>query len=149
MVTSPIGHQIPELEAVRRNREELLQAQQLVERALATPAAGPGWGERFARRIAELRDAFAAHVQVTEGADGLYAGILDRAPRLAHSVDKLVHDHAAIAVSIDALCQRATTADPQWVRRWASDLTRQMSRHRQRGADLLYEAYATDIGGET
>jgi hypothetical protein len=34
-------------------------------------------------------------------------------------------------------------------RGWASDLLRELSRHRQRGADLVYEAYATDIGGET
>ncbi len=149
MVTSPIGAHIPSLEAVRRNREELLLAQQLVERSLAVPAADPGWSDRFSRRLAELRDAFAAHVQVTEGADGLYAGVLDRAPRLAHNVDKLTHDHAAISVSIEALCQRATAADPQWVRRWAGDMLRQLSRHRQRGADLLYEAYEADIGGET
>ena len=149
MVTSPIGQQAPSLEAVRRNREELLQTIHVLERTLAVPAADPEWGVRFGRRLAALRDAFAAHVEVTEGAGGLYTEVLDRAPRLAHGVDRLIQDHATLAAAIDALCQRAHTADPQFVRRWTSDLLRQLSRHRQQGADLLYEAYETDIGGET
>jgi hypothetical protein len=56
----------------------------------------------------------------------------------------------------------APAGDPGWwarvstrlhalreLRTWASDLLRELSRHRQRGADLVYEAYETDIGGET
>ncbi|WP_422771495.1 hypothetical protein ACN28C_33630 [Plantactinospora sp. WMMC1484] len=31
----------------------------------------------------------------------------------------------------------------------ATDLLRELFRHRQRGADLVYEAYQPDIGGET
>jgi hypothetical protein len=37
----------------------------------------------------------------------------------------------------------------QVLRGWTSDLLHELSRHRQRGADLVYEAYETDIGGET
>jgi hypothetical protein len=35
------------------------------------------------------------------------------------------------------------------VRQRADELLAALSRHRQRGADLVYEAYATDLGGET
>ena len=40
--------------------------------------------------------------------------------------------------------------DPEWVERLRSVLTSllvALARHRQRGADLVYEAYAVDIGG--
>ncbi len=35
------------------------------------------------------------------------------------------------------------------IRRCGGELLRALSRHRQRGADLVYDAYETDIGGET
>jgi hypothetical protein len=90
-------------------------------------------------------------VVVTEGPDGLYSELLDHAPRLCRGVNILVREHAAIVAAVDAL--HARVGDPaiaaEQVRSWASDLLRELSRHRQRGADLVYEAYATDIGGET
>ena len=88
---------------------------------------------------------------VTEGPDGLYAELLDHAPRLTRQVQVLVREHAAVAATMSGLQRRIDTPDVRVedLRTWASDLLRELSRHRQRGADLVYEAYATDIGGET
>jgi hypothetical protein len=141
----------PPLAAARRHRLALLHAIQSFERALAVPAGNPGWCDGVTGRLGSLRAAFAEHVVVTEGSDGLYAELLDHAPRLARGVDVLIREHAALAAAMDAL-QRQVAAGPaaiEEVRGWASDLLREMSRHRQRGADLVYEAYAMDIGGET
>jgi hypothetical protein len=137
------------LDIVRRQRAQLLAAIQRVERALAAPAGEPGWRGSVMTRLAALREAFAYHIAVTEGHDGLYAELLVSAPRLAHGVDGLVRDHARLRHALDAVWVRAPAARPQELRVWAGDLLRDLSRHRQRGADLVYEAYQTDIGGET
>jgi hypothetical protein len=52
-------------------------------------------------------------------------------------------------MGIEVVCSRLGSAGPDDMRGWGSNLLRDLSRHRQRGADLVYEAYATDIGGET
>ena len=137
------------LDIARRQRAQLLAMIQRVERALAAPAGEPGWRSAVLSRFAALREAFADHIAVTEGHDGLYAELLSTAPRLAHGVDGLVRDHTRLRHAIDAVWVRAPGARPQELRAWAGDLLRDLSRHRQRGADLVYEAYQTDIGGET
>jgi hypothetical protein len=141
----------PALAAARRRRAELLQSIHAFEQALAVPARDPRWYEHVAGRLAGLRDAVTEHVVVTEGPDGLYNELLEHSPRLCRGVNILIREHAALVAAVDALCTRLE--DPsvtvEHVRGWASDLLRELSRHRQRGADLVYEAYATDIGGET
>jgi hypothetical protein len=139
------------LAVARRHRAELLHAIQDFERALAVPAGEPTWRHGVADRLRSLRGAFAEHVVVTEGSDGLYAELLADAPRLARMVDVLTREHAALLAAMDALQARVERPEPgvEEVRGWASDLLRELSRHRQRGADLVYAAYATDIGGET
>lgn len=127
---------------------ELLATIQAFEQALASPAADPRWRELVEERLGSLREAFGEHIVLTEGPNGLYAEILEHAPRLARRVEMLIRDHGVLLAAIDFLAQRLPVSDPERLRRRASDLLRQLSRHRQRGADLVYEAYATDIGGE-
>lgn len=137
--------------AARRQRAELLQIIQGFEQALAVPAREPGWRERVGRRLARLRDQLTEHVVITEGPDGLYAALLADAPRLSRQVTALVADHDRLLARIDALARRVMR--PNYpvgaVREGAGQLLSHLSRHRQVGADLVYEAYATDIGGET
>jgi hypothetical protein len=140
------------LDLVRRQRAQLLAMIQRVESALAAPTAEPGWRGEVMTRLAALREGFAGHMAITEGAegiDGLYAELLGHAPRLAHGVDGLVREHRRLRRALDAVWVRAAGARPQELRLWAGDLLRDLHRHRQRGADLVYEAYQTDIGGET
>lgn len=156
MVAGPTQHPAAATDAVslavaRRHRATLLHSIQLFEQALAAPAGDPGWRERVSTRLHALRGAFAEHIVVTEGPDGLYAEVLDHSPRLARAVHVLTREHAALAAALGALQRRVDQPAPtvEDLRGWASDLLRELSRHRQRGADLVYEAYATDIGGET
>lgn len=138
------------LAAARRHRAELLQTIQAFEAALAAPAGDPSWRTRVAERLRVLREAFAEHVLVTEGPDGLYAELLDHAPRLVAGVGALVREHAEVLDALDVLAARfAAGGDIGRLRGRATELLRRLTRHRQRGADLVYEAYATDIGGET
>src|SRR5262245_33865307 len=60
------------------------------------PEAEPSWRAHVARLLMPLRRAFAAHRAATEGVDGIYAGVVRDAPRLAGTVDGLVEDHATL-----------------------------------------------------
>jgi hypothetical protein len=149
MVTAHLGQNTPSLDAARRHRAELLDSMYQLERSIAAPTAGPDWRPRVLQRLFALRDAFAGHMVVTEGPDGLYAELLTHAPRLDYGVRKLIREHEALSRHLDGLCARAADAEPRRLRSWSGDLLRELARHRQRGADLVYEAYHTDIGGET
>jgi hypothetical protein len=131
----------------RRHRAELRAAMQGFECALAASPADPAWRHGVAAELARLRNEFRTHVELTEGPDGLYAEVLWDAPRLVHQVYSLGREHEIVCEALDAFAARMD-APPERLRRWAGDLLRELSRHRQRGADLVYEAYATDIGGE-
>jgi hypothetical protein len=131
----------------RRHRAELRAAVEGFECALAAPATDPAWRHGVTAELARLRTEFHTHVELTEGPDGLYAEVLGDAPRLVHQVYNLGREHAMVSAALDALAGRLD-ADPERLRTWAGDLLQELSRHRQRGADLVYEAYATDIGGE-
>jgi hypothetical protein len=131
-----------------RHRAELLAAIQGFQCALATPWADPGWRRGMAAELSHLRAAFVTHMELTEGSDGLYAEVLVDAPRLVRQVTNLGREHATMSVALEGLARRIDAA-PERVWGWGSDLLRDLSRHRQRGADLVYAAYITDIGGET
>jgi hypothetical protein len=69
--------------------------------------------------------------------------VIADAPRLAHTVENLESDRRAILAALDILASRK--AD----RAVAEDLVERLTQYRQRAADLLYQAYGVDLGGET
>ena len=95
---------------------------------------------------------FRSHIEITEGRDGLYEGVLTTAPRLAKAVSRLKSEHGEITAYLDDLRACVDTVVGQEgvadVRELGVALFTRMVRHRQRGADLVYEAYASDVGGE-
>ncbi|MGI5245283.1 hemerythrin domain-containing protein [Dactylosporangium sp. CA-139066] len=129
---------------------ELLGGIQRMEDAIQAPVSDPAWRPTMSRAVAQLKAAFAEHVEETEGPAGLYAEVLDDAPRLAPYLNDLVGDHRSVWTALDELEDRLEERDPAESVRWQADrLIREVWQHRQRGADLLYEAYETDLGGET
>jgi hypothetical protein len=140
---------------VRKQRTELRAAMSIVERALARPVSGDGapWEEHLRDAVLELSAAFEEHVTVTEGPDGLYQDLQQVAPRLCGVVARLTAEHRTIAGRIDGLLAQLgrvqSPGDAEQVRDLGTALLDTLMRHRQRGSDLVYEAYATDIGGET
>ncbi|MFI6779931.1 hypothetical protein [Micromonospora sp. NPDC050276] len=120
-------------------------------RAVAVASTEPRWREDVLLRLRPVRQGFAEHVRVTEGPTGLYRELLAQSPRLDHGVRLLTREHAAIVAAILAVQQIAERpkAHPDELRHRAGHLLRRLARHRRRGADLLWEAYQTDLGGET
>jgi hypothetical protein len=142
-----------ELDAVRARRAELRETLNLLEAALAAPARGREmiWGEAVHATLVMIADDFGAHVEVTEGPGGLHEAILAGAVRLANAVDALTGEHGQIAEEIAELVADSAApvgpGDMDDLRERATRLLGHLVRHRQRGADLIYEAYATDVGG--
>lgn len=62
------------------------------------------------------------------------------APRLAHTVADLETDRREILAAFDVLAKDVSGT---------SDLVERLAAYRQRAADLLYQAYGVDLGGET
>ena len=155
MDESSPGSDLDLLEELRRHRAELRESMGALEDALAAPATSDGsrWTQRVEAALAEVAGDFRAHVDITEGPKGLHVELLEASPRLAGAVADLTRDHLLIGGRIDDLLTRVagpeTTAPADEVRTAATVLLGRLVRHRQRGADLVFEAYEFDIGGET
>jgi hypothetical protein len=145
------------LTALRRRRADLRDSISALEDALAAPAPGrpSAWAERVHVALVELSADFREHIDITESPTGLYRGLLTTAPRLSNAVARLTREHSEIADLVNDLLARGsgrdgtdgTDVDP--VRDLGMALLGKLVRHRQRGSDLVYEAYAVDVGGET
>lgn len=141
------------LDRVRRHRAELRDSVAAVDDALASPIArGGAWRERVRAALAELSHDFEEHVRLTEGAGGLYDGVRRGDPRLAGQVTRLLREHTRfredIAAYLTVLEHAGTMADLPVFREEVTTLVGQLVRHRQKGADLVYEAYNVDLGGQ-
>ena len=143
------------LESARQRRADLHDVLVALEMAIAAPV-GAGrveWAERVGKALRRVGDELDAHVTVTEGADGLYAEMLATAPRLAPAVGRLQAEHADLRAALDHAGARVADVGSAGedaggeAREAVLALLGDFARHRQAGADLVYEAYETDIGG--
>ena len=146
----------PALGEARKRRQTLHDAIVQLEMAISSPAAGrmDDWRGQVTKDMVGVRDAFDQHIIVTEKPGGLYEEIMERAPRLAGTVKRLQDEHPAIEASIAKLLARLeageVNSDTWPLDRARDDLQRLIGavvRHRQKGADLVWEAYNVDIGG--
>lgn len=142
------------LQAIRSRRAELRDSMSALELALAGPAARGlvRWTERVHVALVELSADFGEHIDLTEGPDGLYVDLLTTAPRLSGAVARLTGEHLEISDLVDDLLGRTSTLsneDVDPVRELGTTLLGLLVSHRQRGSDLVYEAYEFDVGGET
>lgn len=146
-----------DLASIRSRRESLLRAAIGLEDALASPL---GDEDRWRLRVAMATDHAAArideHVLQTEGADNILEEVRTRAPRLDRRVDQMLVDHEDLekaahdletaVAELDFVDGDKREAQAIVVRNKAVDMMGLIARHRQRGADLLYEAYQVDLG---
>lgn len=143
----------PQLADVRRRRRELLAASQEVERALAVPAGrATDWSDLVASALVRLRAILEDHVERTEAEEGLFTQITGEEPRLEKLVAKMREEHDHLMELVTRLLARVRGAVPdaddvKEIREDGLELVTLVSRHRQRGSDLLYEAYSLDLSG--
>jgi hypothetical protein len=137
---------------VHARRERLRSRMDRLEHALAAPVPR-GKAAWLARVRAALRDLAAAvtdHVAEVEATDGVFAQVQADAPQLARKIAQLKREHAEVTETMHALGERLRSeraATPDAVREDLLGLLGQLVRHRQLGADLLYDAYVLDVSG--
>src|SRR5207248_6961464 len=97
------GERSDALTQALRGRTDLFTALTRVESVLAAPTGRDGWLDKVRAELGPLRDALDAHVDITEGDNGLFADVIDTAPRLAHQIDVLRTEHDEIEQALDEL----------------------------------------------
>ncbi|MGH3308244.1 MAG: hypothetical protein ACRDOX_11200 [Nocardioides sp.] len=126
-----------------------------LEGALAAPATADQerWAQRVHVSLVELSGDLREHIDITEGPNGLYRDLLKTSPRLSGAVAGLTREHVMLCTQVDELLAQVAAPDViedvDRVRDLGTALLGRLVRHRQRGSDLVYEAYEFDIGGET
>ena len=132
-----------------RARRERLRAELInLEQVLSGPAAdAEGWVAQVRTAAVAMAETLREHVEETEGPDGMLAQVATDAPWLEGRLLQLREEHGQLVADADALIARCDRpgVTAQQLRDEALHLLQQVSRHRQQGTDLLYDAYLVDI----
>ncbi len=133
--------------AKARERRHLLgDALRGLERAVAGPSGAEGWQEGVRSALTQMREALDEHIEVTEGAGGLLEDIQGIAPRLSNEIGLIKAEHEELVDLLDkAQTSLEQTEDSKAIRNRAMSILPRLLLHRQRGADLVYDAYNVDI----
>jgi hypothetical protein len=140
------------LAQIRIKRDELYSSILGLERDLSTPARGrvPEWAHGVSERLGLVGRAVDSHIAVTEGSGGLFADVMDRAPRLAHEIAALREEHRSLRSQLDEAARAVEAVEDldgvEGARVRLLDLIRELLAHRHRGSELIYDAYNLDIG---
>jgi hypothetical protein len=135
----------------RQHRRGVRRASIDLEEALARPIGQTRhWHEDVAVHVRALAEAFRHHVEQSEGPEGLLPQIIQAQPRLVPAVGAVKREHQVLLAEMSRL-ETATSlppgADEQAVREDTLRLLHDVAVHRQRGSDLIYEAYYVDVEG--
>lgn len=142
----------PRLAMAKTRRRGLREAMAALETVVAGPSSRQGWLREVEASLVDLRKALDAHIEEVEGPDGLLAEIMESTPRLASDVEILRQEHRELvtalirAEEISQAVEIDPAYDPLRLRRAVTTLLGRLTLHRQRGSDLVFEAYNVDIG---
>lgn len=107
------------------------------------------WRMRVLGALDEVRAALARHVEFTEGPEGLFAEVIDYAPRLVHAVKNLYSEHEDLGRRINTCEEKvreiAIGDSIEDLESRTAGLAARFDRHRDRGAELVYDAYNIEI----
>ncbi len=102
-----------------------------------------------------MHEVWTRHILGTEAPGAFLDELVADSPRLSMPASRLRQEHSDVLAAI-VLSEQRLAAPPDndeyspWAEEMRVDLTAllaALARHRQRGADLIYGAYAVDIGG--
>ncbi len=139
------------LPEVRGRRDRLRSATLALEDASSAPAGGDvaAWSSVIEARLDDFGRALDAHVEITEDEGGLFSELVAASLEVTSAVDRLRRDHVTLRADLErARAHARLTRDHEDVdrlRRAILVLAEAVFRHRQRGADLLYDAYSVDV----
>ena len=139
------------IEGVRLRRAGLRTAMTGMELALAAPAPGRmgAWIDGVQDALIVLHEVWTRHVVETEAPGAFLDELVENEPRLSNQTRRLREEHGQVLSELlaveDAFAR--DPVDPEEIRTRLTTVLCDLARHRQRGADLVYEAYDVDIGG--
>jgi hypothetical protein len=131
-----------------KRRKSLYEVMQSLEAAAARASGQPDWMEKVTESLTALSVALDRHVEEIEAEDGLFAEVLDRAPRMRPMVDTLRDDHADLRAACRSAMETATSnpdIKPRVMRRKIMAILGRLSMHRQDGAELLFDTHNVDL----
>ena len=149
-------------ERVGPQRGRLREAAHAFRDTLPAPAPSPDgaatdesdheWCTAVAKSLAELQDAWQAHVRFTEDEDGLFEELLLDNPELAApEVDHLRRDHTVVTVAMtragELLGANGAGPNEAKLRDALQAVAKQVDSHRRRGYELLSNVYSVDPTG--
>jgi hypothetical protein len=139
------------LDKVKERRSELGESMAALQAVLdQSPDDMQHWLATARAAATQVRADLADHIEVTEAAGGLYDSLRAEAARLAGPLRQLQAEHpdlAALADELIAVLAHEQEADRAAAPALVKELLRRLSHHRQRGGDLIFEAYQVDVGG--
>lgn len=141
---APSGH--PRLSRAIERRIELREAMADLERSTARSVDSPEWLPVVAASVERLGVALESHASEVEGEDGLLDQIRNDSPRLTSEIVEIEKEHVVLAKAASSLNRAVESGDFETIRRRVTSLLGRITLHRQRGADLVYEAFSVDIG---
>lgn len=133
----------------KKHHLTLREAMSELEKVVGRPAGRAEWHGYVEQALSDLGDALEDHIEDAEG--GLLVDVAEEAPRLTTETRLLHREHSVLRRSLN---QARTTVrgskaveavDVDAVRRRVMSLLGRLMLHRQRAADLVYDAYNIDI----
>lgn len=151
------GEQIDDVrEELIRNRKALMASMSGLEASLARPCGrnGDAWISEVSASMDVLRDEVLRHIETHEGPGSFHEEVLSSQPHLAPRVNKLQREHVTANTIVAELqeelmkSQNAEVPNPcaTDIRKLGSELLMLLVRHRQSGADLVWESVNLDLG---
>ena len=133
-----------------RRRQDLRGAMLRLEASVARSRRHEDWFGVVEEALAGIADALRRHVAEVEAENGFLEEVAAKAPRLTAAAELLRDEHRELEEVVWTAQAVAGTygADPSQVRAEALEVITRLANHRQNGADLLYDAYSLDLGGE-
>jgi len=127
-------------------RQDLYDAMRRLETSVARASGQEDWNEVVREALTNLDSALLRHVNEIEASDGLFSEVVETAPQLSSHVERLRQEHddliAACRTALD-MASRGVSAEE--IRRKVLVVLGRLTIHRQRGAELLFDAYDVDL----
>jgi hypothetical protein len=127
--------------------QDLHNAMRGLEASAARATGQDDWADGVRDVLTVLDSALQSHVAEIEGPNGLFAEVIDRAPQLKPDVDMLRLEHRDLVTGCRNALEAVGSAevDARAVRRKVLSILGRLTIHRQRGAELLFDAYNVDL----
>lgn len=146
----------PLISTIGHRRRELNEAMVALEAAAARASALPDWLDKVDIALEGLSSALHHHVEDVDGDNGLVEDIRKVAPRLLSEMAALSAEHDELIAACNRIQNEIVTsegaegvhggsAEPARIRHGITELLEELSLHRQKGSDLMFDAYNVDI----